>query len=76
MDIFDRLNSGEAVPFNDPQYSTIFEIVSRTMKLSAELNSSADMEQMRRLLSEITGTQIDASTTILAPFQINLGVFT
>jgi len=76
MDIFDRLHSGEAVPFNDPQYSTIFEIVSRTMKLSAELNRSADIEQIRQLLSEIIGTQLDAGTTVLAPFHINLGIFT
>lgn len=76
MDIFDRLHSGEVVPFNDPQYPKIFEIASRTMKLSAELNSAADIEHIRRLLSEITGAQIDASTTILAPFHINLGVFT
>ena len=76
MDIFQRLQYGEAVPMNDPEYPGIFEIASRTMKLSAELNSSADIDQIRHLLSEITGKQIDASTTVLAPFYINLGVFT
>ena len=75
MDIFERLQSGEAIPMNDPEYR-IFEISSCTMKLSAELNSSADIDQIRHLLSEITGTQIDASTTVLVPFHINLGVFT
>ena len=74
--LFERLQSGEAVPMNDPEYSGIFEIASRTMKLSAELNSSADVDQIRHLLSEITGAQIDASTTVLVPFHINLGVFT
>lgn len=76
MDIFQRLQSGEAVPMNDPDYSGILEIASRTMKLSAELNSSADIDQIRQLLSEITGVQIDAGTTLLAPFHVNLGVFT
>ncbi|NJK95006.1 MAG: sugar O-acetyltransferase [Bacteroidales bacterium] len=76
MDIFERLQSGEAVPFNDPQYPEIFEIVSRTMKLSAELNSSGDTDHIRKLLCEITGSQIDASTTVFAPFYINLGIFT
>ena len=76
MEIFERLQSGEAVPFNDPQYPKIFEIASRTMKLTAELNTSADIDHKRLLLSEITGVPIDASSTVLAPFHINLGIFT
>lgn len=76
MGIFERLQSGEVVPFNDPEYPTIFKAASRTMKLSAELNSSADIDHIRQLLSEITGIQLDASSTVLAPFHINLGIFT
>lgn len=76
INIFDRLQSGETVPFNNPQYSKIFEVGSRTMKLLAELNSSADIEHIQQLLSEITEAPIDASTTVLAPFHINLGIFT
>ncbi|MDP4184988.1 MAG: sugar O-acetyltransferase [Bacteroidota bacterium] len=76
MDIFDRLKAGEAVSFNDPQYPKIFEVASRTMKLIAELNASANNDHIRELLSEITGTQVDTSTTILPPFHINLGIFT
>lgn len=74
--IFERLHSGEAVPMNDPQYGEIFKIASRTMQLSAELNSSADIDRARDIISEITNNKIDASTTILAPFYINLGIFT
>jgi len=76
MDIFKRLQSGEAVPFNDPQYPKIFEIASRTMKLTAELNNSANIDHIRQLLCEITGIQLDENTTVLAPFHINLGIFT
>lgn len=76
MDIFERLQSGEAVRSDDPEYSKIFDLVTRTMKLSAEMNVSADINRIRQLLSEITGIEIDASTTVLAPFHINLGVFT
>ena len=74
--IFERLHSGEAVPMNDPHYGEIFKIASRTMQLSAELNSSADIDRARDIISEITNNKIDASTTILAPFYINLGIFT
>lgn len=76
MDIFDRLQAGESVPFDDPQYSEIFGIVSRTMKLLAELNASVDSSTVRKILSEIIGQTIDASTTLFLPFQINLGKFT
>jgi len=76
MDIFERLQSGETVPFNDPQYPKIFEIATRTMKISTELNASADINQIRELLSEITGILLDDSTTVLTPFHINLGIFT
>lgn len=74
--IFERLHSGEAVPMNDPHYGEIFKIASRTMQLSTELNSSADIDRARDIISEITNNKIDASTTILAPFYINLGIFT
>lgn len=76
MNIFDRLQSGKAVLFNDPQYPKIFEIAARTMKLSVELNTSDDIDHIRQLLIEITGAPIDASTTVFAPFHINLGIFT
>lgn len=75
-DIFERLQSGETVPFNDPQYPMIFEMASRTMKLSAELNASTDSDHIRQLLDEITGNHLDTSTTVLTPFYINLGMFT
>jgi len=75
-DIFERLQSGETVPFNDPHYPMIYEMASRTMKLSAELNTSTDSDHIRQLLGKITDNQLDASTTVLTPFYINLGMFT
>jgi len=76
MDIFERLNSGEPVPNNDPGYSTIFEIVNRTKKLSVEMNASTDFSIIRKLLGELTNTTIDESTTLFTPLHINLGIFT
>lgn len=76
IDIFERLQYGEAVRFNDPQYPKIFEIASRTMKLSAELNASVNIDHMRQLTSDITEAQVDASTTVLVPSHINLRIFT
>lgn len=75
MNIFDRLHLGETVPFTDPEYSKIFEVASRTLKLVAKLNTSGDVDELRQLLSEITRTQIDGSTTVFAPFHTNVGIF-
>lgn len=74
-DIFDRMRAGESIPFNDPQYSKIFEVVSRTTKLSAALNTSTDIDQIRDQLSEIIGTQLDKSTRVFIPFHTNFGQF-
>ncbi len=74
-DIFERMRAGESIPFDDPQYSKIFDAVSRTIKLSAELNASTDIDQVRDRISEITGTQLDKSTTIFVPFHTNFGRF-
>ena len=74
-DIFERLQSGEAVPFTDPQYPQIFHLVSRTLKLLAILNASGDISRIRETLSEIIGVKVDESTTVLPPFHINVGRF-
>ena len=76
MTIFDRLRAGETVPFNDPNYSQIFEAASRTANLLAELNVSANNERVRELWNEISGSQMGSGSTILVPFFINIGQFT
>ena len=58
---------------NDPQMPKVWEIVARTIKLSAALNISTDVDQARDKLSEIIGSQIDRSTTIFTPFHTNFG---
>lgn len=74
--IFDRLRAGETVPFNDPNYSQIFEAASRTANLLAELNVSANNERVRELWNEISGSQMGSGSTILVPLYINIGQFT
>lgn len=71
--IFQRLLNGEAVPFNDPEYFKIGEACHQTRELLAKLNNESDLEKVRVLLSEITATQIDTTTAVFPPFQINYG---
>ena len=74
-DIFDRLKIGEPIRLDDPEYPRIQKIVNRTIELSAQLNTSINIEQIRERLSEITGNSIDESTTLFAPFYTNFGQF-
>lgn len=71
--IFDRMLAGGLIPFTDPEYPKIFEAVSHTINLSVSLNTSTNVAQIRERLSEITGQQIDESTTIFTPFHTNFG---
>ena len=65
--------AGEPVRLSDPHYSKVLEVVSNTMKLSAELNSSTDAAEVRKLLTEITRNQVDETTTVAIPFFTNFG---
>ena len=72
-DIFQRLLRGEAVSFNDPEYVTISNACNETRKLLVRLNAGSDPEEIRDLLTKITGLKIHPSTLIFPPFQINYG---
>ncbi|KQS27119.1 acetyltransferase [Dyadobacter sp. Leaf189] len=72
-DIFERMKAGEPIRKDDPEYSLFQQAVANTIRLSAVMNASGDIDQVRERLSEIIGTNIDASTTIFPPFYTNLG---
>jgi acetyltransferase-like isoleucine patch superfamily enzyme len=73
--IFDRMKAGELFRLDDPEYPKIQEVVNRTIALSAALNTSTNIDQIRERLSEIIDSPIDQSTTIFAPFYTNFGKF-
>jgi len=73
IDIFERMLAGGVIRNDDPQLPQAWEIVFHTIKLSAALNTSTDISQIRERLSEITGTEIDNSTTVFVPFYTNFG---
>ena len=75
-DIFERLRNGETVPFDDPEIYKLREASFITRKWLVPLNQSVDPNEMRLLLSRITGSEIDGSTTLFPPFHINYGKHT
>src|SRR5688572_9627553 len=75
-DIFERLIDGEPIRLSDPEYFKINEVVTKALSLVNQLNQTGDITKVRDLLSEITGRQVDESTTIFPPFYTNFGRFT
>ena len=75
-DIFARLRNGETIHFNDPEFHKLRDVSFVTRKLLLQLNQSADPEEIRALLSQITGMEIDESSSIFPPFHINYGKHT
>jgi acetyltransferase-like isoleucine patch superfamily enzyme len=73
IDIFERMLCGGSIKNDDPQMTKVWEVVSQTIKLSSSLNTSSTIEEIRDLLSEIIGKEIDKSTTIFVPFYTNFG---
>ena len=71
--IFERLRIGEDVPFNDEHYYQIIAACLDTRKLLVQLNKESDPEGIRILLRKIFNSEIDKTTTIFPPFQINYG---
>lgn len=72
-DIFNRIKNREAVDFTDADYPLIGEACTRTRQLLLKLNASTDEDEIRKLLSEITGTQVSAGLKMFPPFYINYG---
>lgn len=72
-DIFSRMLAGGLIPFSDPEYPKIFDVVSQTIKLSVLLNNATDIDEIRERLSTIIGNPIDSSTTVFTPFHTNFG---
>jgi acetyltransferase-like isoleucine patch superfamily enzyme len=73
MDIFARMLAGATIRRDDPEIAVMWEVVARAIHLSPALNAATDTDQIRQLLGELIGSEIDASTTVFAPFHTNFG---
>ena len=74
-DIRDRMKGMGVLPTNSQEYLRLTEIVARTHRLSVKLNTSTDIDQVRKRLGRIIGSTIDKSTRIFPPFHTNCGIF-
>lgn len=72
-DIFERLRNGETIASNDSQAFKMREASFSTKKLLLQMNNSSDPAEIRNLLGEITGSEIDESVAVFTPLYINYG---
>ncbi|MFT3903587.1 MAG: sugar O-acetyltransferase [Niabella sp.] len=75
-DIFKQLRNGETIAPNNPQAYKMREASYNTKKILVQMNNATEPKEIRDLLSQITGTEIDESTTIFTPLHINYGKHT
>ncbi|OPB98804.1 acetyltransferase [Elizabethkingia meningoseptica] len=72
-DIFERLRNGENILPTDPEAYKMREASYNTKKLLVQMNSTAEPNEVRSLLSQITGTEIDESVAVFTPLYLNYG---
>jgi len=75
-DIFERLRNGETILSNDPDASKMRDAPYTTKKLLVQMNKADDPAEIRNLLSQITGSDIDESVAVFTPLYINYGKHT
>ncbi len=75
-DIFEQLQEGEIIASNNPEAYKLREASFATKKLLVQMNNSSDPAEIRDLLSQITGSEIDESVAVFTPLFINYGKHT
>lgn len=74
--IFDRLRAGETINATDPEGYKLREASFETKKLLVQMNNSFSPTEIRDLLSQITGSEIDKTVDVFTPLYINYGKHT
>jgi len=73
-ELLDKIQASEFISHEDLIFTEINEIVENTLKLTSELNVGYKTPQeVRNILSKITGSEIDNSVQVLTPFNTDFG---
>ena len=70
------MRRGDLILESDPEYPVLYEALLRGMRITQQLNSSYHTpEQVRAVISELTGQELDEKTWIVPPFRTDFGQF-
>lgn len=73
-ELLEKLQANEFISIEDPIFTEINEMVENTSKLLSELNTGYKTpDEVRNILSEMIGDEIDSSVQILTPFNTDFG---
>ncbi len=75
-DIFERLLNGETIQSHDQEAFKMREASFATKKLLVHMNNVSDPVEIRSLLSQIIGSEVDESVAVFTPLYINYGKHT
>ncbi len=75
-DIFKRLKNGETILPNDSEAYKMREASFVTKKLLVQMNNATEPSEIRNILSQIIGSDIDESVAVFTPLYINYGKHT
>ena len=74
MNIFEKDLAGMPLDGKSPEVAPIIEVIKATQRLVAQLNSGEKSEEeVRELLSQITGRAIDSTLWLIPPFYTDFG---
>ncbi len=73
--IFERLQTGEVVAFNDPQYAELSKSGIRTTELLIKYNATSELIELRKIWGELSGTPLDETSYVQIPVMINHAEF-
>lgn len=77
MNILEKMRQGELIRIDDPEYPVILDLITRAFRITGELNTGYhDAAKTRALMSDLTGADIDETTSIIPPFYTDFGRFT
>lgn len=73
MDVFTRLLAGEAISTTDLAFKAIGKQAEKAREISNRMNSANNSNEIRTILSELIGAEVDCSTQVFTPFYTNVG---
>ena len=74
MNVFEKDLAGMPLDGRDPEVAPIIEVIKATQRLVSRLNSGEKSEEeVRDLLSQITGRAIDSTLWLIPPFYTDFG---
>lgn len=73
-DLLTALNAGETITGGSPLHEVMHRSSQRALRITAEINGSYhEPDEVRALLADLTGRQIDESVTLFPPFHTDFG---